>query len=102
VRRGREWAPRLWEHRVIEWWFRNRTTGAITVAQAPNLPLVVFLVAWAVNLVVAPAGSVGTGLDVVAAFALLVWAVEELVRGVNPFRRLLGAAVLGALVAQVV
>ena len=50
----------------------------------------------------APGGSLGTGLDVIAAFALLVWAVEELVRGVNPFRRLLGAAVLGGLVAQVV
>lgn len=32
--------------------------------------------------------GIGTG-------ALVVWALDELVRGVNPFRRLLGAIVLG-------
>jgi len=94
-------ARMLWEHRRIEWWFRNRQTGEITVGQVPNIPLIVFLLAWGINFVVAPGGSVGQGLDVIAAFALLVWALEELFRGVNPFRRLLGAAVLGALVAQV-
>jgi hypothetical protein len=92
----------VWEHRSIEWWFRNRQTGEITIGQVPNIPLVVFLVAWLANLIAAPGGSVGTGLEVIAAFALLVWGVEELVWGVNPFRRLLGAVVLGALVAQVV
>jgi len=55
-----------------------------------------------ISVVVAPGGSLGTGIDVIAGVALLVWAVDELVRGVNPFRRLLGAAALGALVAQVV
>jgi hypothetical protein len=39
---------------------------------------------------------------VIAGIALLIWAGDELLRGVNPFRRLLGAAVLGGLVAQLV
>ncbi len=86
----------------IEWWFRNRQTGEITVGQVPNTPLVVFLAAWLVNSIWAPGGSVGSGLEVIAAFALVVWGVEEIVRGVNPFRRLLGAVALGALVAQLV
>lgn len=60
----------------------------------------VFFVAWVLDLVWSPGGSVGTGLDVIGAFALFVWAADELIRGVNPFRRLLGAFVLGGLVAQ--
>jgi hypothetical protein len=32
--------------------------------------------------------------DGVAGVALAVWAVDEIVRGVNPWRRILGAAVL--------
>jgi hypothetical protein len=35
---------------------------------------------------------------VVAGVALFCWAGDEVIRGVNPFRRMLGAAVLAALV----
>ncbi len=59
-----------------------------------------FAVAWGLELVLDPGGAIGTGLEVVAAVALLVWAGEEILLGVNPFRRLLGAVVLGALVAR--
>jgi hypothetical protein len=62
----------------------------------------VFFVAWVLNRIWAPGGTIGTGLDVIGSFALFVWAADELIRGVNPFRRLLGAFVLGGLVAQVV
>ena len=41
-----------------------------------------------------PAGTVGTVLRVVEDGSILVWAVDELLRGVNPFRRLLGLVVL--------
>ena len=91
---------RLWEHHPIEWMFRNRQTGEITIGQTPNIPLVVFAVAWVLSRIWDPGGSVGTGLDVVAFAALAIWAGDELIRGVNPFRRLLGAVVLGGLVAQ--
>ncbi|MGA7689353.1 MAG: hypothetical protein WCA29_09000 [Jiangellales bacterium] len=36
----------------------------------------------------------GVVLDVVATGALLVWALDEVVRGVNTFRQMLGAGVL--------
>jgi len=80
--------------RVIDWLFRNRRTGEITIAQFPNIPLGVFIVAAAVRYVAHPHGTVGTGLDVVAGVALVVWALDELVRGVNPWRRILGGTVL--------
>ena len=39
------------------------------------------------------------GRRVVAGLALLVWTLDEVARGVNPFRRMLGVVVLGAAIA---
>lgn len=83
---------------VIDWLFRDRRTGAIVLAQWPNPPLLVFLVATAVRLVFSPSGAVGTAVSVVGTIALVWWAGDEILRGVNPFRRLLGAVVLVAIV----
>jgi hypothetical protein len=85
---------------IYEWLFRNRTTGEITIGQTPNAPILVFVVAWGLALVWNPGGAIGTGLDVVGGVALLIWAADEVLRGVNPFRRLLGAVVLGGLLAR--
>jgi hypothetical protein len=80
--------------RALHWFFRDRRTGRIVVAQWPNLPLWIFVVAEVVELVVGSAGAVGTGAGIVAVAALVIWAGDELLRGVNPWRRCLGAAVL--------
>jgi hypothetical protein len=88
--------------RPVDWLFRNRRTGALTVAQWPNLPLAVFLAAEIAGRFAHPAGGAGTTLRVVATVALVVWALDEIVRGVNPFRRVLGAAVLLATIATLV
>lgn len=79
---------------MINWLFRNRQTGRITIAQWPNLPLWLFLVATALRWLFAPAGGLRTALEVVATGGLLWWAVDEVLRGVNPWRRFLGGAVL--------
>ncbi len=79
---------------VLDWLFRNRRTGEFTVAQTPNAALVVSLTAWAGRRLLHPTGSVDTALATAAAGALIYWAVDELVRGVNPWRRILGAGVL--------
>jgi hypothetical protein len=81
--------------RVIDWLFRDRHTGRITVAQFPNPPLAVFLGATVVHRLIA-AGAPRTAVGVLATAALLWWAVDELLRGVNPWRRLLGGVVLAA------
>lgn len=77
---------------MLEWLFRNRQTGRITVAQAPNAPLWVFIGGAAARRITS--GSVATGASIIATGALVVWAVDELVRGVNPWRRILGSTVL--------
>jgi len=79
---------------MIDWLFRNRRTGELTVAQVPNAPLAVFAVAAAIRWIFDPSGTVGTVVAVAATVALVVWAVDEVVRGVNPWRRLLGGGVL--------
>lgn len=82
--------------------FESRTTGRITIAQLPNIPLAVFLVAVVVRWAAHPVGTAGGILDVIATVALVVWAFDEVIRGVNPFRRALGGAVLIGQVATVV
>ena len=88
---------------MIDWLFRNRQTGRITVAQFPNVALWVFLGSRsALRRLLDPDGWTGTGLDVVATGSLMWWAVDELVRGVNPWRRLLGGAVLAARIVRLI
>lgn len=82
--------------RAADWLLRNRKTGAITVVQFPNPPIIVFGVAAAIRRFVHPDGNVGTAVSFVATGSLLWWAMDELIRGVNPFRRLLGFVVLAA------
>lgn len=84
---------------LIDWLFRNRQTGRLTVAQRPNAALAVYLVAVALRLLASPHGRLRTAVDLVADVALIGWAGGELVIGVNPFRRLLGASVLAAVLA---
>lgn len=76
--------------------------GQVVLAQFPNPALAVWFVAallrWT-GLVdgesADTARDIGTG-------ALLVWALDEIVRGASPFRRLLGAAVLVLVVVGLV
>ena len=83
---------------LVRWLFEDRTSGRIVIAQWPNLPLWIFIAAFVVQLVLHPAGRIGLIIAVVGGLGLIWWAVDELIRGVNPWRRILGALVL-ALVA---
>jgi hypothetical protein len=68
--------------------------------QRPNLPLCLFLVC---RLVAWPlAGRASDVLHWLGSVALAWWAADELARGVNPFRRLLGAVVLLVVVVTAV
>lgn len=87
---------------MFGWLFRNRQTGEITIAQRPNASIIVFAVAWLLRRIFEPSGVVGTVLDVVVTGALVVWALDELFRGVNPWRRILGASVLAFVVVGLV
>jgi hypothetical protein len=80
--------------RAFDWLFRDRETGKIVIWQWPNAPLIVFLVASVAKRAFHPHGSMGTVLTAVTVASLVWWAGDEVLRGVNPFRRLLGGAVL--------
>lgn len=79
---------------MVSWLFRNRTTGHITLAQPPNLSLIIFTLLAVARWLFAPAGVAGAVVGGAAGVALAWWSIDELIRGVNPFRRMLGAGVL--------
>lgn len=77
------------------WFFRDRLTGNITVVQAPNYVLWIVIAAASLRWLWRPSGSPSLVLNVVVTAGLLLWAADEMVRGVNPWRRCLGATVAG-------
>ena len=79
--------------RAFDWTFRSRDTGEVVIFQLPNLALGVFLIAAPVRRFAGLEGTAETAVEVVAFASLMWWAVDEMVRGVNPFRRALGAVV---------
>lgn len=82
------------------WWFRS-SDGRLTLWQLPNPALCVWLVTFVIgwcNLSAAHA----TAIDGIRRGALLVWALDEVVRGASPFRRTLGAVILTAQLASTV
>lgn len=84
--------------RGFDWAFRSRETGRVAIVQLPNVSLALFLVLRGAQALLSPHGTLGSVLDWAGTAALTWWSVDELVRGVNPFRRLLGAVVLGYVV----
>jgi hypothetical protein len=87
---------------LLDWMFRSRKTGRITLAQLPNWQLAVWLMASTVMWLGHPQGWARDVLVVLASAALALWAGDEVLRGVNPFRRILGIAVLAWLVLSLV
>jgi len=79
---------------AFDWLFRNRQSGRIAIIQFPNVPLWIFVAGAAVRRFADPHGDVLAVLTVVTTSALVVWALLELFRGANPFRRMLGGGVL--------
>lgn len=85
---------------VVDWALRDRRTGRIVIAQWPNAALLVWMAASVVRALLDPGGTWGLALRVAATVALGWWAADEVVRGVNPWRRLLGAVVFAGLAAS--
>lgn len=84
--------------RAIDWAFRSRETGRIVVGQRPNALLILFFAtwgaSWGANWLLAADGTAARALLAASRVALALWAADELLRGVNPWRRVLGLAVL--------
>ncbi len=85
---------------IVDWLFRDRRTGARVIGQSPNLPVKIFAGAWLARRLTRPfarSTPTATGLARIEAGAIAWWGLDELLRGVNPWRRLLGAAALTSL-----
>lgn len=91
---------RLMTRSFVEWMFRSRETGRIVVAQAPNALLLAWLAAVVARWVLRPDGTWRSAVGLVATIALTAWSLDEILRGVNPWRRLLGTAALAGLIAS--
>lgn len=89
-------------HKRIDWVFRSRETGRVTIAQLPNAPLIAFALFRVMEVLFSPHGDAKRVLHLAGTIALGWWAIEELLRGVNPFRRALGAGGLVFVVLDLV
>ena len=76
--------------------FRD-SEGKIVLAQMPNLPFIVWIVA-SLSKLLFTTGRISIGLEAIAFGALFTWGWEELFQGVNYFRRALGLIVLVSLI----
>ena len=77
------------------WWFENRQTGEITIGQFPNWPMWGAGAAWIVRALSTNGSTVHDVAGVAMSGLWLYWGADEVVRGVNPWRRVLGTAVVG-------
>jgi hypothetical protein len=78
----------------VRWWFENRETGEITIGQFPNWPLFAIGAGWVVQRIAGDDTFVGDTVAVAVTGLWLYWGADEVVRGVNPWRRLLGSLVI--------
>ncbi|MHB8329665.1 MAG: hypothetical protein ACYDD6_08590 [Acidimicrobiales bacterium] len=88
--------------RPAHWFFCNRQTGRVTIAQLPNVPLGIFLGTVLLRWVVPIGTWMYTAIQWTAVVALGWWALDEVLRGVNPWRRTLGVGICGLVVAETI
>jgi hypothetical protein len=65
----------------LQWLFRNRETGAITIAQTPNLVLWIVIVGSVLIWAWHPAGHLRVALEIAVKAAIFVWSIDEVWRG---------------------
>ena len=77
---------------ILDWYFRDPRTGKVVVGQRPNLPIIL----WVVTVVARQLAEDGSDIERLLDWSSLAflgwWAIDELVRGADPFRRTLGLA----------
>lgn len=76
--------------------FFRRSDGTQGIAQPPNAPIAIVIVAWVVMRLWPDASS---EMSFIVDMSLIVWGWAEIYNGVSGFRKLLGLTVLLAVVA---
>jgi hypothetical protein len=77
----------------LQWWVRDEN-GKLALAHLPNPALAVWLVTVVVGWTGVLASDRADTVKAIGQGALMVWALDEVVRGASPARRVLGAVVL--------
>lgn len=75
---------------LFDWLCRDRRTDRIVIAQAPNVALWIFLVTVALGWAVPRDSTLRAVIEWIGLVALIWWSLDEVARGVNPLRRLIG------------
>ncbi|MGZ0220798.1 MAG: hypothetical protein ACKVIY_17500 [Acidimicrobiales bacterium] len=86
----------------VRWWFENRKTGELTVAQFPNWPLLAIGAAALIQRIVDDGSRIQAITGFVGPLLWIYWAGDEMIRGVNPWRRVLGVLMLLWQISRVV
>jgi len=82
------------------WWFRS-SEGRLTLWQLPNPALCVWLATLPLGWLELSAAH-ATAVEGIRHGALLVWSLDEVLRGASPFRRALGAVIFAVQIATLV
>ncbi|HEY4267769.1 MAG TPA: hypothetical protein VGM94_06215 [Galbitalea sp.] len=80
-----------------DWMFRSRKTGKITIGRPANRSQKLFQASTVVGVLLPKQTQAREIAGEVAVLSLAWWAADELLRGVNPFRRISGAVTLVAI-----
>ena len=86
----------------IDWYFTDRRTGRILVAHIPNVPILLWMGTVVARLLVEDGSDLHVVLEWAGTITLGWWAIDELVRGVYPWRRTLGVGGCIVVVAGVI
>ena len=78
----------------VRWWFENRETGELTVVQFPNWSLGAIGLVAVTHRLVDDGSRIHAITGFVGPLLWIYWAGDELIRGVNPWRRVIGVLVL--------
>lgn len=68
--------------------------GNLSVAQKPNLPLIIWALSIGVQIVLGVGSPISGVVKIIGSIAILIWAILEAYSGVSYFRKLLGLCVL--------
>jgi hypothetical protein len=86
---------------AANWSFRSRENGRLTIVQWPNVALAIVIVCDVARVLFQTHGDADAVLHWTGSAALVWWCLDEMIRGVNPFRRVLGVVVLARLVIRI-
>lgn len=85
----------------VRWWFENRITGELTIAQSPNWPLVAIVGLLLARWVADPSDGIRSFVGYVFSALWVYWGSDEVIRGVNPWRKALGLALIGVQIFRI-